>query len=714
MSGQESNQDPELPMSSHFAGPVAELMALRMLQPPNGPGLLAALDDYEILRLLGTGGMGLVLLARKEGDKRHVAIKMIRSEYVGNQDVVRRFLKEAGHLQKLRHSNIVPVEEVCSRALGPYFVMPFFERGSLAGLTRPGEPMDFNLIQKVALGVAAGLAFAHRSGIIHRDIKPANVLIRADGQACLADFGLARTLFNDSILNVETRSHEGTAPYMSPAVAAGDAEDTRCDIYSFGAVLYEMLTGFPPYRGRGSREILDQILAGPPRPVTDINPGANPNMARVVEGCMARELRDRYASMKDVIEDLERVGDSRPLAAFKFRHRVKAMGPTGIWSMLVPGTVLILGMLLLIHFGVHRPLIRGQIKNQAEAMTPPPPRLGGEVPPVVWSVSVYAGQPGVSGAVDGPALKCSFHMPNGLAIFTNGALFVADTANNTLRRIDPNGRVSTLAGLARTHGSRDGFQTAARFWGPFGVADDTNGNIYVADTGNNTLRKVDAEGHVTTFAGVAGKPGAKDGVASAAGFRNPWGLALGPRGNLFVADGSNHAIRRINSLGEVHTLAGQPGISGSLDGFGDNAEFNNPSAVAVDVIGNVYVADSGNHTIRKISPSRVVTTLAGRAGHAGYADGVGDAARFWNPQGIAVDAAGTIYVADTGNNVIRKITPTGRVSTIAGAAGLAGMADGVAAQARFDAPSGMAVDAQGNLYVADANNQVIRKITPVH
>ena len=185
--------------------------------------------------------------------------------------------------------------------------MPYFEKGSLASRIKPGRPLDTESILDIAMQVAEGLSFAHRSGIIHRDLKPANILLGGDGRVCLADFGLARTMFNDTIVDVESRQLEGTAPYVSPAIAAGDAEDTRCDIYSFGALLYEMLTGQPPYQGRGTKEILDQILAGPPKPITSLNPAADRGLIVVAEGCMARELRDRYADMRDVLKDLRRV-----------------------------------------------------------------------------------------------------------------------------------------------------------------------------------------------------------------------------------------------------------------------------------------------------------------------------------------------------------------------------------------------------------------------
>src|SRR5580692_7356589 len=185
MSQGHENAPVVVPPVSSFTGPVAELIAQRMLQPPTRPGLLATLDHYEILRVLGGGGMGIVLLARDAKSGRDVAIKMVKSDLVSNQTVAHRFLKEAGHLKRLQHTNIVPVLEISDRAEGPYFVMPFFEKGSLANRIKPGQPMDTEAILDIATKVADGLAFAHRSGIIHRDLKPANILLGENGQVCI-------------------------------------------------------------------------------------------------------------------------------------------------------------------------------------------------------------------------------------------------------------------------------------------------------------------------------------------------------------------------------------------------------------------------------------------------------------------------------------------------------------------------------------------------
>jgi sugar lactone lactonase YvrE len=712
MSEGESNPPPLPPPVSTFAGPVAELIAQQMLAPPARPGVLAALDHYEILRVLGGGGMGIVLLARDSQTGRDVAVKMVRSELVTNQQVIHRFLKEAGHLKRLRHTNIVPVQEVSDRPEGPYFVMPYFEKGSLAGRIKPGTPLHPEIILDLATQVAEGLAFAHRSGIIHRDLKPANLLMSADGQVCLGDFGLARTMFNDTIVEVESRHWEGTAPYMSPAVAAGNAEDTRCDIYSFGALLYEMLTGLPPYQGRGTKEILDQILAGPPKPILSLNPSADRGLVAVAETAMARELRDRYAEMRDVLTDLQRIKQGQaPGNGRKVRSGWRISLIIEVAACVV-GVVLLGWMFLRERTEVVKPPPISpppatQVQTAPPATVKPPPTVSAApvAPPPVPPVVTLAGQLGLGGYGDGPGSQAQFRLPNSLAVDRAGCVYVADTANNVIRKITPSGEVSTLAGTAGDHGSADGTGGQARFWAPFGIAVDADGSVYVADTANNTIRKITPQGMVTTLAGSAGHPGSTDGAGALARFRNPWSVAVDSHGNIIVADMSNDTVRRITPTGEVTTLSGQAGMTGNTDGFATEARFNDPFAVTVDGADNIYVSDSGNNTIRKMTPGGAVVTLAGLAGYAGNSDGSDQTARFWNPQGLAVDSAGNIYVADTGNNTVRKITSMGVVTT------LPELAVTNAPDAPWlNSPGGVAVDREGNIYVADTNHQCVRKI----
>ncbi|PKV50333.1 NHL repeat-containing protein [Aquimarina sp. MAR_2010_214] len=240
---------------------------------------------------------------------------------------------------------------------------------------------------------------------------------------------------------------------------------------------------------------------------------------------------------------------------------------------------------------------------------------------------------------------------------------------------------------------------------PTGVAVDGSGNVYVADFSNHVIRKITPSGVISTYAG-SGTPGFADGNATTARFNFPFGVAVDAAGNVYVADRNNHRIRKITPAKVVTTVAG--GIQGYLDATGTGARFNHPQGVTVDGSGNIYVADNQNHRIRKITPAGAVSTFAGS--QEGFADATGTGARFDNPSGITVDTNGNLYVADNQNHRIRKITPAAVVTTLAGRA-LAGFVDGPGTSARFLNPTGVAVDASGNVYVADRLNQRIRKVT---
>jgi len=329
------------------------------------------------------------------------------------------------------------------------------------------------------------------------------------------------------------------------------------------------------------------------------------------------------------------------------------------------------------------------------------------------NVSTLAGSAPSPGTANGQGRNAQFYSPVGLVLDANGNVYVADSQNSVIRRINPNGFVSTVAGQMGVAGSGDGPAAFALFNSPWALAFDPWGNMYVSETVNCTIRKISPAGMVSTFAGATGIPGSADGKGGFAQFNSPEGLAIDGNGNVFVADTGNHTIRMINAAGVVGTLAGQAGSPGSADGPVSSATFNGPTGIALDANGNLFVADNGNHTIRKIARSGDVTTVAGAAGLPGSTDGAGFAARFHNPFGLALDANGNMYVSDYYSNIIRKIVPPGNVGTAAGIAYQTGYADGIGPQAHFAGPAGLALDASGNVYIADSQNNTIRKAVVV-
>jgi len=325
-------------------------------------------------------------------------------------------------------------------------------------------------------------------------------------------------------------------------------------------------------------------------------------------------------------------------------------------------------------------------------------------------VTTLAGTAGMQGSTDATGASARFSQPGDVVADASGTLYVADTANHTIRKITAAGGVTTLAGLAGSSGSSDGSGSAARFNTPGGIAIDSAENLYVADTLNNTIRKITPAGVVTTIAGVAGSNGSADGPAATATFFQPAAVAVDVSGNVFVADTFNFTVRKIAG-GTVTTLAGTAAASGSVDGTGANARFSQPRGIATDATGNIFVNDSGNYTVRQVTPQGVVTTLAGTAGMSGSVDGTGAAARFSYLAGLRVDAHGSLLIADSANDTVRRVTAAGVVTTFAGTAPAPGSADQTGTSASFWSPLGISADAAGNTYVADYQNHTIRKVS---
>jgi sugar lactone lactonase YvrE len=328
------------------------------------------------------------------------------------------------------------------------------------------------------------------------------------------------------------------------------------------------------------------------------------------------------------------------------------------------------------------------------------------------SVAILAGAAATPGTTNASGGNARFNSPTAIALDPSGNSYVTDTANHTIRRIAARGAVSTFAGSPEIPGTTDASGANARFNSPTGIAVDSAGIVYVADTGNHTIRRITAAGAVTTLAGSAGLPGSTDASGSAARFNSPAGLAVDTSGNVFVCDAGNHTIRRITPAGLVTTVAGSPGLVGTTNANGSSARFNSPRGITVDSSGNLIVTDTGNHAIRRITTNGDVTTFAGLSGTPGSTDASTGTARFNSPMAVTIDGAGTFHVADTGNHTVRRITSAGVVTTVAGLAGSAGSANGSGTTARFSTPSGIVTTPDGfNIYVADTNNHTIRRNT---
>jgi sugar lactone lactonase YvrE len=270
----------------------------------------------------------------------------------------------------------------------------------------------------------------------------------------------------------------------------------------------------------------------------------------------------------------------------------------------------------------------------------------------------------------------------------DGNLYVVDVDSGKVQKITPAGEAGVFGG--------------SKLPAPIGIAVGSDGAVFVADSGGNEIYRIAPGGAVTALSAQIGKTN----------FSEPISVAVDSGGNVFVANHGDKTILKITPAGVASVFAGKPGASGNADGAGDEALFNSPRGIAVDAQNNVYVADEGNSNIRKITPAGIVSTLAGTAGQAGKTDGPGLAASFRQPHGLGVDASGNVYVADTGNHCIRKITADGVVTTFAGQAGQNDNIDGAGNLARFNQPRGIAVDNAGNVFVADADNRSIREITP--
>lgn len=343
----------------------------------------------------------------------------------------------------------------------------------------------------------------------------------------------------------------------------------------------------------------------------------------------------------------------------------------------------------------------GSGSSQPQTSTPTastPTSAQGSSPPPSSSASEPGTTPSPS-ALQPDATQARFNQPLGIAIDTNGNLYVADAGNHTIRKIAVSGVVSTLAGSPGTSGSTDGVGATARFSFLKGITVDSAGNVYAVD--NSTVRKITPAGDVTTLAGASGLLGDADGPGVSARFRRPWGIAADAAGNLYVADTENALIRKVAPTGAVTTFAGTRGMRGTANGSTASATFLGPMGVAIDAGGTLYITDwygppapnipEGSTFIRKISANGTVSTMAGSF------NGETGPAAFMDSFALAADAGGNVYIAAL--NSVRKVSPSGTISTLAGPS------------AQFQSLDGITIDAAGNLLVTDVSAHTVSRVS---
>jgi sugar lactone lactonase YvrE len=353
--------------------------------------------------------------------------------------------------------------------------------------------------------------------------------------------------------------------------------------------------------------------------------------------------------------------------------------------------------------------------------------IAGRVQGQSFTFTTLAG--GTGGTNDGINGAAQFYFPGGIAVDGKGNLFVGDTSNNTIRKVTPVGDdwvVTTIAGVpgfGAAGGTNDGPIPKGQLYRPDGVVADTNGNLFIVDHNNDTIRQLTLNGsdwYLSTIAGWGGARGYADGTNSDARFFGPTGIAIDRAGNLYVGDTATFTVRKVAHIGTnwvTTTIAGLGTNFGFADGTNGDARFSSPFGLAVDANANIFVADFGNHAIRRIRPvgtNWVTTTIAGN-GNIGHADGTNLQTSFNFPADVALDSDGNLFVSDQSNNTIRKLTPIGTnwvVTTIGGVALAQGTNNGAGTNAHFFRPWGLAMDEQGRLFIVDHSNQTIRQGVP--
>ncbi|HET9253951.1 MAG TPA: protein kinase, partial [Pseudonocardiaceae bacterium] len=680
-------------------------------------------------------------------------------EFAADPEFRRRFEREALMAGRLDHPHIIPVYDAGEADGVLYLAMRFVDGPDLATVIRtsPGG-LDPTRVCVIVSQVASALDAAHARGLVHCDVKPANILIdREPGgpeHAYLSDFGLTRRSEG-----TQSGAVTGTTSYMAPERFSGAPATPSVDVYALGCVAYACLAGSPPFDGDNEPSVIAGHLYEKPPSISGRRPGLPAGIGEVLDKALAKTPADRYSSCEAFAAALREalgggapsggtasaapIPDTVPRAAISSpsalpptrpkRVRILASAPRSRWAAVIGVVALALVATLVAltgwPFGSRDAAVATRLTGQVATLAADPaggvyfatlvdPRIYKLEPSGTIRVIAGTGVKGDSGD-DGPADKAQLTSPEGLAVDRMGDLYVADGGSNRVRKIDSAGTITTIAGNGTHESAVDGGPAArARIWNPRDVAIDRGGNIYVAEAGGRRVRKIDPRGMISTVAGtgVSGFSG-DGGLATKAQLGYPVAVTTDEVGNLYIADSINSRIRRVDPAGVITTVVGD-GTQGGTDDYegpATAAHLNLPTDLAIDRAGDLYITDSFNDRILKVTGGQV-STVAGN-GVPGFSGDGGSAtsAHLAHPLGAVIDQDGSIVIADAGNHRVRRVNPAGTISTISTIAGTGPDYPGdggPATQADLRLPYLARLDPLGRLVIADTANNRIRRVDP--
>jgi serine/threonine protein kinase, bacterial len=636
---------------------------------------------YQIVREIGAGGMGRVFQAVDTETGKPVAAKMMVTEGANSLDLLLRFQQEGAVLSTLKHPNIVEVYGTFLVDQTSCIVMELLEGRSLGDILASGESLPRSRIVRLMQQVAAALGYAHARGIVHRDVKPDNIMVMGDDHVKVTDFGIARILGSGATLNTAPGTSIGTPVYMAPEQIEGQQVDGRSDIYSFGSVMYQLVTGHPPFEGDDPITIAFQIVHKAPHPPSSVNAEVPTDWEALILKALAKDPADRFQTAEEL---------SRAVSSLTVESSGGSSGATQIISPMPQKRAP----------AAPRPEVTSERTPEL-----PVPAVPGSAPilqhpetdrevtaPPSRSVVAVASGAGKSDLAPTTAARPPRIPRLAIATVLLVILVVVAAAVVLSRRAQPqaaptppapltqltpgNGIPASAVSVVNQWGSSG--SEVGQFLNPSGVVVDGAGNVYVADTGNDRVQELAAS---TDPVGSWGTPGSEIGQ-----FNLPSGIALDPSGHIYVADTGNNRIQKFGPGGKLLAVWGSQG-SGS-------GEFDRPEGIALDAQGNMYVADTGNNRIQKLSPGGKSLATWGTQGS--------NLGQFNHPGGVAVDRLGRVYVADTDNNRVQQLASTSDPLNEWGRQG--------SGSGQFNKPRGVAVDARGHVFVADSGNDRFQEL----